>query len=292
MPDAPLPFLTREREPGEALAPDERVWSIDDRTSKTSSKAILVSERGADHSEYVQEDFLPITAPPGVMKALLECGLQSAFGRNGRLTVRHKLTLSAFDPTEIIRKDIPDFLILRKGVEFRADHLSFQGRRLYGFFVSIRARQEFQIGLDDPHLVAAATGSKIYYDVAGNSLPGVLLNVNGGSAEVEGVDEGTQAIPISDIRVPAARNIVQRYGELTHQTQVVKSALLAAQVANSRLTPNGQKNRRWLADQYEYIGSWLIRASQGGQIRITWPNSKQVLYLNTKPYEAYDGGQT
>jgi hypothetical protein len=56
---------------------------------------------------------------------------------------------SVFDPSLAPDSPIPDAVVLRKGAQFRVDHLVVRGRQVYGFFITPVTRLYFTKSDDD-----------------------------------------------------------------------------------------------------------------------------------------------
>lgn len=289
LPDKPLPFFVRKLGEGETLRDPEYGWKIDVPQPVSQNKAVLVRERRPQDVDYETEEHPPAIVAPGIVKRLLEFGLAASFEKRGRIVVKHKLSFACYDPKEVIKSSLPDFLLVRRGVEFWIDHLTHQGRRSYGFFVSATTSQQFQIGLNDPALARAAQGRTITCDDGRGSCPATLVRVDSRKKNaIVSHDEQEIELPLSQVTVPASREIVNAYCETTFQVNLIPKIRGALRAASFRYKPNGQRNTQWLRDEIQFLSGWLVLASHNGRVPMLWPNSSQQLSLNTQPSSAVE----
>jgi hypothetical protein len=216
-------------------------------------------------------------------------GLATALTKAGRIVERDKLAIDCYRPDEVLSQKVPQFVVLRRGVEMRPDHFTHTGEKLFGFFVSTRARLRFRIGLDDALLADAALGQVVHTRGTGGLVSGILTAVDAAKATAAlEIEENKSMVPIGEVEVPASPLIVGRYCRSLKQPVLARQIHRAAQEANYRLLPNGQRNPRWIAARMDQARSWLISASQYERLSFRWPNSDRELYLQTKPLEMYE----
>jgi hypothetical protein len=180
--------------------------------------------------------------------------------------------------------DLPHVLF-RRGVEFRADHLTATRQRLYGFFVDVHVRRLLSIGLEDSSVAEAATNDWVHVKADAGSFGGKLVSVEPAAKRAVIDAQGTQlTVPYSDVVIPASSRVLRALSQTTGRN-LVGEASLRAQKLSYRLLENGQRNRSWLADRYEKVREWLVSASQFGRIDLAWPNSDIRLALKTRPIQ-------
>lgn len=282
-PQAPLPFWTRDIYAGRRRLSSEAMWNRSDE----DSRAVLVEPAAAGLDQYRSDDCPIPEAPPGVVKALLRSGLSSRFEAFGCFVENNKFSFSCFDRDPEWHDETPDFLRLQQGVTFWADHLTGFGSRLYGFFVHIEVRATFRPGLEDDLLAGACVGETVQVQSAAGVRAGKLRAINTDTAEIE-IDGLMQRIPRGAVIVPANPHVIERYCRARGTPHLKRRAYLAEQAASYRLK-GGRRNRKWLLDRCQYVGSWLAMHAQAGGIRFPWPNSQFELLLRTEPIEVLAG---
>jgi hypothetical protein len=286
MPERSLPFLIRDLGGGK-LREDELGWHPTASDDREATMAVLVGE-GATVG-YRKEEHAATSVSPSVIKRLLELGLLQSLKRRDYLAFKPKFGLEAFNPDETIRTSASDFLILRRGVAFSIDHVTYGGPRQFGFFVTPVTRQEFRVGLDDQHLAAAALGHTVHFTARGTVRSGILSRIDGdrGVAFLERRGE-KEEVELAQVSVPASREIVAEYCRQVSRPDLARDIRTAARVASFRYRPNGQRNVRWLREQVEFVCRWLIGASHNGRIPFNWPYSGVQLTVATKPSVAHE----
>jgi hypothetical protein len=285
--DGGLPFLVRSAPAGEKLAVEERLW---DRTVAAGEprKAVYVADRPPVTGRYSEELHNPTDGPPGVVKLILEAGLRAHFLQAGYF-VEHSGLGFFCAPETSPAAEVPSFLVFRRGLDIRVDHVTVRGQRLFGFFVSLRSRLRFNVGADDQLVGQAAMGQEVFLMTEEGVRAAVtLVERNHGVATV--IDEGgaRSEVPLASIRVPASPLILARYCDAIGRPELRHQVWLLGQTRTFRLLPNGQRNRKWLRDQMDQISRDLLAGSQYGKLAFSWPHSTIPLSLDVRASEAVE----
>lgn len=280
-----MPFWVRTRDRDEPLTRSERL--LEPRSTDTPRRTVFVGEEAADGG-FERTLLVPHDLPPGVVHAHLQVGLAAGLSELGYRVLPLHLGLRCFSSADEIRnKSTPEFIRVLRGIEARMDFMGVGPGRLFGCFVTPRALVEFREGLADPSVARAATGHTVQFRNRGSFARGRLLAADSqrAIATVASRDEEFE-IPFDDIVVPGDNTVVSRYCELAGHNDEASHVYVAGQIANFRLSPHGKRNRRWLAQQYEYLRSWLLNVSKAGHVRFPWPRSDDQLTLDVRPAEA------
>lgn len=279
--DKPFPLFARSPAGDEKLRPDEREWH---KQGDLSRKCVLVAA-AASKPEYVQEAVSAKDLPPFLVERLLENGLRTALQAGGKDVESSLTSLVAFDPQDAV-KTSESFLELRKGIEFISDHVSIERRFHFGFFASLKVRLRFLVDLSDPNLARAATNQKVFVDQGSSQRRMRLLSVDQGlnMATVFNEDEEEEfSIPIANVHVPANRTILVSYCDSLGKRALASQLISQSQEASFRINKNGTKNRAWLKNEMDFVRSWLLRASSGGRLVFSIPNTNQDVFLSAAP---------
>lgn len=286
-----LPFFARPLGAGESLRPGELRWERNSGESEPRQLLAALTMHRPDATGYQSVPAIPDVVPPGIIKALLRTGLENSL-RSARMIVEaDHLGLACFRPEEVVRENVPPFVAIRRGVEFRSDHFTADGRHIYGFFVSTKVRVQFRDNLaDDDRLASAALQERVVFSTEHDAGSGTLVRVDRLSGIAVIVDDRgrTCSVPQRQVHVPASPRVLSRYCQLLGQADLARQVRRAALMATYRLGRSGQKNRRWLADQMSQVRSWLIAASQYDRLHFTWPNSTRRLFVQTRPVEVVE----
>lgn len=284
-PNQEMPFWVGTRDKDQKLSSSERL--LDPRSDDPVRRTVFVGE-GAAGQGYEEMAFVPHDLPPGIVHAHLQVGLTAGFGELGYRTVPLQLGLRCFSVNDETRsKTVPEFIRVLQGVELRTDYMGVGPNRLYGCFVTPRALVEFRDGLADSSVSKAAEGHTVQFKNNESYNRGRLVAVDherllatiaSGENEFE--------IALDDVVVPGDSKIVSRYCQLAGRQDEANRVYVAGQIANFRLSAQGKRNRRWLAQQYEYLRNWLLNVSKAGYMRFPWPRSDEQLTLDVRPVEA------
>jgi hypothetical protein len=237
-----------------------------------------------DRSKYAVEHRLVRELDPGIVKPLTSLGLQDSLQQKGLEIEINPIGFLAKEGTAVSSIPLPPEISLHRAMRFRPDHLVVQGRRLYGFFVSPHTKLAFANGLDaDEALNAALIGDRVSVVREGVTISGDLESTDyrAGSAVISRVSERLD-VRLKDVVPRATPGAIARYLRILGKPDEARSVRLAPQVANFRLSANGQRNRRWLMQQYQYVCSWLVSKSESGRLRFKWPYSETEIYVNAE----------
>jgi hypothetical protein len=229
---------------------------------------------------------------PSIVKRLVSSGLEQALAEKGLHIESDPMGFACFDPNLTPDSPMPEAVTLRKGAQFRRDHLVVRGRRIYGFFISPVTRLFFQKLLtEDEALGRAIEGERVDATLDGRVQSADLLSIDFAAKQARVVFELQEyQIPLERVHARATTRAVGRYFELIGRSADARLVRLAPQIANYRLLPSGQRNRRWLAQQYEFVSSWLVGKSESGRLQFQWPQSSTELYVQTEALRITGGG--
>ncbi len=290
--DEHLPLFTRPVVGDEKLRLGEQRWRRNARELGTGEVLAVLTTQKSDLTEYELADVATDLIPPGIMKGLLRSGLQDFFQSSQYVVESSHLGFSCFRLAELVRENIPSFVTIRRGLEFQADHFSIDRQRVFGFFISTKVRVQFRESLAiDDRLARAALEQRVAFHSNLQTRSGILKRVDLFNRAAEILDEQgqTHVVPVADVDVPASPATLNHYCHLLGQPGLATQVRRAALMASYRLGRNGQRNRRWLAEQMAQVRSWLIAASQYDRLSFNWPNSTRRIFLHTKPLEIVEG---
>lgn len=267
----------------------ERRWGTN--TTEARQKAVLVDVVDEVGRQYEAMPSTVVELSPSVVRSLLTNGLIRKLASTGYYVERNRLSFTCCRIQDILTYNLPDCLMLRRGVEFWVDHLNTQhGRRLYGFFISPSVKQRFRFGLENPNLARSAIGERVNVRLNGVHVSAKLVEVPNGSELVTvAMNDNVLAINIRDIEVPASSSIVRRFQAITGGRDLSQLLREQVQMSSFSYSSQGRKNRRWVADQHNYVGKWLVQTSEYGLIRFPWLGSSVECHLQTRPTEVFEG---
>jgi len=284
LPDKPFALQLRVLAKDETLQPFERLLP----DSATGERRAVLVTASLDKSSYREEFVAAKDLPPFLIECLLEHGLRAALVRAGKDIETALTSFVAFDPKDTVATS-EKFLELRKGVEFRSDHVSFDRRHTFGFFASLKVRLRFTIDLLDSKLVDAAIGKEVHTNSAASHRRMILQSVDSKSKTARLYDDqedATHEVAFSQVTVPANRPILAHYCQSIGKPQLAQQLIHQSQEASFRLTRSGNKNRGWLKSELEFVRAWLLHASSGGRLVFPIPNTAQDVYLSATPATA------
>jgi len=288
IPDEQLPFLIRPLTGDEKLRPGERRWERHEHAVETADVLGVLTRQALDLADYRSVPFSVDRVHPSIVKSLLSSGLEDSFRDPQYIVESDHLGFACYRSEEVVHENVPPFVLIRRGVQFRADDFSDEGRRIFGFFVSTKVRVQFHpsLALDDD-LAKAALEQRVTFRVGREMRSGILTRVDrvGGKAEINDDQGESRIVSSTDVRVPASPVVLSRYCHSLGEPELATQVRRAAQVTSYRLGRNGQRNRRWLAEQMAQVRSWLIAASQYDRLPLRWPNSERFLFMRTRPLE-------
>ncbi len=295
--ELPLPLLVRRRSDGVKLEYFERELTLTplqielaasptaQTVSATTPLAVAVGpfNEGFRQDAYRVESHRVREILPSIVKRLVSSGLERALAGHGLKIEPDPMGFSCFDPSLTPDSPMPEAVTLRKGAQFRMDHLVVRGRRIYGFFISPVTRLYFKEQLtEDEVLGRALQGERVDAILDGRVQSADLLSIDFSAKKAKVVFELQEhEIPLDLVHARATTRAIGRYFDLIGKSADARLVRLAPQIANYRLLSNGQRNRRWLAQQYEFVSSWLLAKSESGRLKFQWPESSIELYVHT-----------
>jgi hypothetical protein len=302
LPEEELPILARDRDPTTKLQPWERnvavrpVYQLESESDSSRGKVPQPRKNTAvvggilnadDRTNYIQELWKARDLDPGILKPLLATGLQQALRTKGLEIETDPVSFATIDLGAESKINLPPEVAIRRGMRFRVDHLVVRGRRIYGFFVSPVSRLAFANGFEsDEPLRTALIGERIFVRLGGTIRSAQLKSIDYlKQTAVILMDADAVELPLADAIPRATTKAISRYFSLLGRPDQARDIRLASQVASFRLLPNGQRNRRWLVHQYEYVCSWLLSQSESGRLRFQWPFSNIEVYTNAEALE-------
>jgi len=265
-------LLIRERP--EKLIPGEAEFG-----PKDSNLSVLVAEGTAPSGSFA-ESFQTYDLHPPLVQRLIVEGLANSFGKK-LLVERELLAFNIFDPKDKVKVSA-DFIDLLRGVSFRAEHVTSQGKSYYGFFVSMKVRRKFNESADRKLLLNSALGEQVRVVQDGRARRVKLLDVKGAKAQAETDDLEVIQVPSDEIQVSADQTILARYAHAISRPELTSAILVESQVASFRYTSAGTKARNWLKSEMNFVGSWLARLSQNGRLPFQLPNSPSQCYVGIR----------
>lgn len=286
-PNREMPFWTNTRGRDDRLSKDERL--LEPKAKGPTRKTVLVGE-GPPPPGFDEARLDPRELPPGIVQLHIQAGLAQGFRDLGYRVVPLQLGLRCFAPDDELQNGaVPDFIRVVRGVELRVDHLGVRPDRTPGCFVAPRALVEFRFGLDDLSVAEAAENRIVSFKHDNTYWRGRLVRVDRerSNATVASGDDEIE-VALDEVLVPGDAKIVSRYCQLSRRGDEAGRVYVAGQIANFRLSPQGKRNRRWLAQQYEYLRNWLLTSSKAGYVRFPWPRSDDQLTLSVRPSEAHE----
>ncbi|MBL8065899.1 MAG: hypothetical protein JNM34_08575 [Chthonomonadaceae bacterium] len=265
-------LLIRER-------PDTLLHGESEFGHKDPNLSVLVAEGTAPSGSFI-ESFQTYDLHPPLVQRLIVEGLANSFKR--LVVERELLTFNIFDPKDKVIVSA-DFIDLLRGVSFRAEHVTFQGKSYYGFFVSMKVRRHFNETADRKLLLESAIGEQVRVVQDGRVQRVKLLEVKGAKAKTETDSFEVIQVPSSEIQVSAGQSILARYAQAIGQPELASTLIVESQVASFRYTSAGTKARHWLKSEMNFVGSWLARLGQNGRLPFKLPNSPTECYVGIRP---------
>lgn len=283
-----LPILVRDLAEGEQLQPHEYLFPAKGEVPLPRVAAVV------DHLEVGTESYTTRKCAvrdltTGVIRRLLEKGLQRAFVGKGLIVERALTEFYCYRPDDYFSTDTPTFLRIRRGVQLRCDCIFATNRRVFGFFVSTKSRVYFEGGVTRPEVAEAALGTRVWFESDRGARAGTLLQVSNGSARLmvtEKVDKPAVEISVApgSIEVPGSLEVLRAYcRKLPSGAAVLKQALAAPKRAAGRITASGTKNSKWAVYEFDQVAMWLNSVSTLGRIAFQWPNSTVEVALDVHP---------
>lgn len=250
----------------------------------------VVAQAGLSLQGTSSKSFPTSDLSPGLMQRLLVDGLATSFSQRKCMVEREKLSFNVFDPKDRVKVDF-DFIELLRGISFRAEHLTIQSKSYYAFYASMRVRRRFTDSVDSAKLLKAALGEEVRVMDGEHSERVKLLRLGDRHVEVETGDFTVKQVLLKDVQIGATPSILSRYSQAIGQGDAHSRILVASQVASFRYNASGARVRSWLKAEFNYVGSWLAKMSQGGRLPFMLPNSTAECYLGVKASTARGGGR-
>lgn len=266
-------LLVRERP--ELLNPGEFEFG-----PKESRLSVLTSQT-EPKTEFQRQSFQTYDIQPTQLQRLLVEGLAYSF-ESKMLVERELLSISVFDPKDKVASS-PNFIDLVRGVTFRSEHVTSQGKSHFGFFASMKVRQRFNEFADRERLLRLSIGEQARVDIKGRSQRVKLVDVSGPIARVEPDCGDAFDVQAKDVQLNAGHGLISRYAREIGQSDLASKLLVESQVASFRFTQSGSKARTWLKFETNFVSSWLARLSQNGRLPFTLPNSPTECYVGIRP---------
>lgn len=241
----------------------------------------VVVEQGVKIAETSVKSYPTFDLNPFLVQRLLTEGLATSFSRK-HIVERETLSFNIFDPKDKVKVDV-DFIDLLRGVSFRAEHVTSQGKSHYGFYCSMRVRRKFNESVQRGLVLQAAIGEDVRVVSGTRGQRAKLLRVDSGVAQVETRDFDTIEVKTDDVHVGATPTILARYAQSVGQPDATSRVIIDSQVASFRYSATGSRVRSWLKSEVNFVGSWLARVSQNGRLPFTIPNSESECYVGLKP---------
>lgn len=260
--------------------PDRLLFGEAEFGEKDPELSVLVAQDLAPSGAF-KESFQTYDLHPPLIQRLIVEGLANSFPTKF-LVERELLSFSIFDPQDKVKVDA-EFIDLLRGVSFRAEHVTSQGKSYYGFFVSMKVRRKFSDSADRSLLLQSAVGEQVRVVRDGRAERVKLVGVSGKSAKVETREFETMDVAADELEVSAAQSILARYAQSIGKPEVTSRLIVDSQVASFRYNATGTRVRTWLKAEMHFVGSWLARLSQNGRLPFTLPNSSSECYVGIRP---------